>query len=235
MNLGAEPKKVAFLCFLVAVGGYTVYTNLLSSPREASAVRRDATPPAAISRAAAPAPRPDAPSPSIRRAGSRVSQGDEFRPSLKLKPEDKPDMMTIDPALRLDLLARLQEVRVDGGARNIFQFSTPPPPPMPKGPEPKIKPVIPAETAAAPPPPAGPPPPPPPPPIPLKYYGFSTSKVDGRKTAFFLDGEDILVGAEGDTVKKRYKIVRIGVNSVVVEDTVSKSQQPLPLQEELPT
>jgi hypothetical protein len=65
----------------------------------------------------------------------------------------------------------------------------------------------------------------------LKYYGYSSAK-DNRKHAFFLDGDDILVAAEGETVKKRYRVVRIGVNSVVMEDTQFKHEQTLPLQEE---
>jgi hypothetical protein len=58
--------------------------------------------------------------------------------------------------------------------------------------------------------------------------------VNGKKTAFFLDGDEISVAAEGDTVKKRYRVVRIGVNSVLMEDTESKRQQSLPLTEDLP-
>jgi hypothetical protein len=82
-----------------------------------------------------------------------------------------------------------------------------------------------------------PPPPPQAPPVPLKYYGFvNPLQTPGPKRAFFLDGEDIIVAAEGDMVKKRYKIVRIGVNSAVVEDTqFEKAQnkaQTLPLVEE---
>ena len=80
--------------------------------------------------------------------------------------------------------------------------------------------------------PPGPPAPPPPPPITLKYYGYSSARGDNRKHAFFLDGDDILVAAEGETVKKRYRVVRIGVNSVVMEDTQFKHEQTLPLQEE---
>jgi hypothetical protein len=37
---------------------------------------------------------------------------------------------------------------------------------------------------------------------------------------------------EGETVKRRYRVVRIGVNSVVMEDTENKHQQTLPLAEE---
>ena len=84
-------------------------------------------------------------------------------------------------------------------------------------------------------PPPGPPQPPPPaaaPPILLKYYGYSSARGDNRKHAFFLDGDDILVAGEGEMVKKRYRVVRIGVNSVVMEDIQFKHEQTLPLQEE---
>ena len=79
--------------------------------------------------------------------------------------------------------------------------------------------------AAAPPEPAAPP-------IPLKFYGFiNPVRTVGPKRAFFLDGDDIVVANEGQMIKNRYKIVRIGVNSADVEDTQFKknSRQTLPL------
>jgi hypothetical protein len=51
----------------------------------------------------------------------------------------------------------------------------------------------------------------------------------GSRRAFFLEGEEIHVAAEGELVKKRYKVVRIGVNSVNMEDTQFEGQQTLPL------
>ena len=109
-------------------------------------------------------------------------------------------------------------------------MGAPPPKPEPlKGPEPKVDLKPPQEAKA---PPAPPPGPPPPPPINLKYYGFSSAPGNNARTAFFLDGEDILMAKEGDTVKRKYRLVRIGVNSVVMEDTDSKRQQTLPLAEE---
>jgi hypothetical protein len=87
--------------------------------------------------------------------------------------------------------------------------------------------------------PAPPPPPPPvpasalpPPPITMKYYGLATKRIDGKKTAFFLDGEDILLATEGMTVKKRYKIVRINSESVVIEDTDVKREQTVKISED---
>ena len=73
---------------------------------------------------------------------------------------------------------------------------------------------------------------PPPPPITLKYYGYIAQRADGRKRAFFLDGDDILVAAEGELLKRRYKVVRIGVNSAIVEDMQFNNTQTIPLQEE---
>ena len=74
--------------------------------------------------------------------------------------------------------------------------------------------------------------PPPPPPIPLKFYGYSGALRSNVRRAFFLDGEDIVQAGENETIRNRYKIIRIGVNSAVVEDTVAKNQQTLPLAEE---
>jgi hypothetical protein len=147
------------------------------------------------------------------------------------RPEDRVDPMSIDPTLRLDLLAKVQAVNIEGGRRNLFQVGAPPLPP-----EPTVTMKQDAQVAQMGPqlPPGPPPAPPPPqaPPITLKYYGYSSARGDNRKHAFFLDGEDILVAAEGETVKKRYRVVRIGVNSVVMEDTQFKHEQTLPLQEE---
>jgi hypothetical protein len=139
------------------------------------------------------------------------------------------DPATIDPTLRLDLLAKVQEVTVRGGERNLFQFGSAP---LPKTPEPKIIPKTPPVTAPSVPG-ATPSEPvkPPPPPIPLKFYGYSQARP-GEKRAFFLDGEDIVVAREGEMVNRRYKIVRIGVNQVVVEDVQYSNQQTLRLEEQ---
>jgi hypothetical protein len=234
MKLGADRKKVAFLGGLVVVGAYMFYSNVLSGPSSSP----EPTRPSATAVRSAPAALPVAASPepqvAAHRPASSSKSNDEFRPSLKAKrPEDRVDPMTIDPTLRLYQLAKVQAVEMEGGSRNLFQLGQPPPPPLPK--EPIVKPKTPQQVAqeeAQKKIDAGPPPPPPPPPINLKYYGYSTTRGDNRKRAFFLDGDNILVGAEGDMVTKRYKVVRIGVNSVVMEDTQFKHEQTLPLTEE---
>jgi len=247
MKIGTEDrKKVGFLALLALVAGYLVYTNVFlgpggtpdrggapPAPQESARAGPGGTPERDTARTEAPGPKGTPPG-SNRSASS--ARNEEFHPVLHSKrPEDRIDPMTIDPILRLDLLAKVQGVELAGGSRNLFQFSTPPlKVEAPKGPEPKVvpKPGSPvAQAGADPAKPAGPPPPPP---INLKYYGFSTARNNGRKTAFFLDGDEISVAAEGDTVKKHYRVVRIGVNSVLMEDTESKRQQSLPLTEEQP-
>ncbi len=48
---------------------------------------------------------------------------DEFKFRQGTPPgEDKPDPATIDPTLRLDLLAKLQQVEPPASMRNIFQL-----------------------------------------------------------------------------------------------------------------
>jgi hypothetical protein len=232
MKLGAEPRKVAILGALILAGGYSFYSNVLSTPSAPSEPARvTAAVPQAAPRIAASEKRAPA------RKRETVTASQQFRPSMRpRRPEDRLDLSTIDPTLRLDLLAKVQASELMGGERNLFQFGAPPPPPQAKIKEPLIVPKTPAEiqqeqaqsaaraAAAA--------EPPKPPPIALKYYGFSTHRQDGRRRAFFLDGDEILVAAEGDLLKRRYKVVRINLTSVVMEDTELKNQQTLPLTEE---
>jgi hypothetical protein len=224
MKLGAnETWKVVLLGALVLVGGYLKFSDTFSS----------SSPGAPASKTTAVSPlAPDTPAAAPARTAQRNrsrGQSDEFHPVLRQKrPEDRIDPAKVDPTLRLDLLAKLREVESASTGRNVFQFG---PPPVKveqlKAPEPKVIPAqMPAVAASS-----GPPVPPPPPPIPLKYYGFSSAPAGSGKTAFFLDGEDILVAKEGDTLKRRYRVVRVNPNSVVMEDTESKHQQTLPLEE----
>ena len=129
----------------------------------------------------------------------------------------------------------MQNVKLDGGQRNLFQFGKMEPAAVLKGPEPTI---VPKREAMGPQPLPPPPPAPgpvtesPPPPITMKYYGLATKRIDGKRTAFFLDGEEIIFATEGMTVKKRYKIVRINADSVVIQDTEVKREQTLKIAED---
>jgi hypothetical protein len=233
MNLGLENKRnTAILGGLVLLCGYMLYTNVLAGPSLPTA----ASAPAAAAAAGDAPPTIAAPSaPTAPRAPVARGRNEEFHPALRPKrQEDRPDLSKIDPQLHLELLAKLQKVAEEGGGRNLFQSAPPPPPPEKKGAGSKSldgsEPIVPGQKLpAAPSLPSTPPPPPPPP---FKYYGVITERLTGRKTAFFLEGDDIYKAAEGELVKKRYRVVRIGVNSVVLEDTELKRQSTLQLAED---
>ena len=225
MTLGAEPKKLAILGAVLLMGAAGLYYDFAGgdSPAPTPSPRPVASapvqPPAGVTSATTSAPR------SGRASG-------EFRPRIGTRPEDHVDPATIDPQLRLDLLAKVQAVEPAAAGRNIFQFGAPPAPPKPIA-LPTTVPKIPVNQPPVKPPVVvtGPPAPPPPAPIPLKYYGYKVSRTDGRKVAFLMDGEEILTPSEDQTVKQRYRIVRIALTSITIEDTQSKSTQTLPLQD----
>jgi hypothetical protein len=172
---------------------------------------------------------------AVPRPTSRSERAEEFRPVLRPKrKEDRVDPATIDPRIKLYILARLQEVPPAGSGRNLFQFGPPPAPKAVelKGPEPVIAKVIGPPLIDPNPKPAPKPPDPPPPPFGPKYYGLATTSASGHKRAFFLDGEDIIIRAEGETVKGHFRLVRIGQTSCVVEDTDSKRQQTIQIAED---
>jgi hypothetical protein len=242
-NLGAERKKLFWLIGLViaipVVYFWSTYSSDSPGPASASAPRAPAerSLPVIPSTPVAPPSRNETPVLMQRttRGGAPrgAAAGADFRPSLKL-PEGT-DVSAIDPTLHLGLLAKLRNLPMEGGARSVFKEGAPPPPPpspVTIVPTPIVTKLA-GPANAEPPKPTGPPPPPPPPPIPLKFYGYANQQKGGPKRAFFLEGEDIFVAGENETVHNRYKIIKIGVNSAVVEDTTDKHQQTLPLVEEL--
>lgn len=158
----------------------------------------------------------------------------EFKPRVgAANPQDRPDPATIDPQIRFDLLAKLEGVQVNSTGRNIFQMGAAPAA-AEQGPMKPLPKNVPTFAINHPPTPAagGPPPAPMAPPITFHYYGFKVSKANGQKEAFLLDGDDIMIAGENDSVKKgRYKITHIGVNSITIEDTQFKHSQTLQLEE----
>jgi hypothetical protein len=234
MKMGAEPKKIAILAALLVVGAVVLWLNVFSGDSGSRPVST------ARNTAAAPAPAVIAPPPVTvrKRAAKKSASASEFKIRQGVEPgEDKPDPATIDPTLRLDLLTKLQQVEMPESMRNIFQYGAAPPPAAAKPVElPRNTPKIAINQSAGPPRPPGPPPPPPKPvapPMTFKYYGYKVSKSDGRKEAFLLDGEDIIIAGENDEMKRgRYRVVKIGVNSITIEDMQFKSQQTLQLQED---
>ena len=248
MKAGLEDKrKVIALSVLALVAVYFFYTNVLApqgaspapSRRPAAASASDEVPGNEAVQRPAVAARPSVPSPRVAARVARPAdrnRSEEFHPVLHSKnPDEQIDPNTVDPRIRLDLLAKLQRVAPAGNGRNLFQLGAAPPP-VPTGPEPKIivpkrppgPPEIPQPNVTA----SGPPPPVPLPPITFKYYGLTTVRPNGKRTAFFLNGDEILIRGVGDVVSGSYKLVSIGLTSAVVEDTPSRRQQTVPLAEE---
>lgn len=240
MKLGAEPKKIAVLVGILGVGLAVMYVGdagpagggtpgpksrpAVSSPGPSSVAR-----PAPARKGKAEAEAATTTRPALRAAVQ------EFKPVLKAaRAEDRVDPATIDPTLRLELIRRLGGVRIEGGARTIFDFGAAPPPKQPDPPKIFPKPTV-AAAAAPPPPPVSitpaAPVKPAAPPIPLKFYGFVGGARAKAKRAFFLEGEEIYVAGEGEVIQKRYRVVRIGLNSVVVEDQQFQSEQTLNLEQ----
>lgn len=230
MNLTAagDKKKIVILIAILVIGGGLVWYENSSDDTPAA--------PAAVRPAMAPAPSittSRGPAAAERRRISSRNVSNEFQPRLGPRtPEERRDPATVDPTIRLDLLTKVQAVELGAPGRNLFDFGAAPAP-MPA--VPKNVPTIAINRAPAtpppPPPPPGPPPAPTAPPMNFKYYGFKVSSSDGHKAAFLLDGDDILVAGENDTFKRRYRVVKIGVNSIVIEDIQFRSTQTLTLQE----
>lgn len=130
---------------------------------------------------------------------------------------------SLDPTLRLDLLATSEKTQYEGNGRNIFVSQRE----DVVIPQPVGRPNTDAAQAAAPQ--WTPPAVPPPQPIPLKFYGFASSPGEPKKVFLKLN-EDVFVAGEGEIVDRRYKVVRISANSVEIQDVVgSGPPQSIPL------
>ena len=93
------------------------------------------------------------------------------------------------------------------GVRNPFRFQ-PRAVPAPRTVEPPAANATPAPLR-----PSMPSGPPPPPPIPLKFIGI-LERANGVKWAVLSDGKVTMHGKDGDIVDGRYKIVKIGTESI---------------------
>jgi hypothetical protein len=129
----------------------------------------------------------------------------------------------LDPTLKMGPMLVTEALVYSGSGRNIFSMTSVPvavvipkalAPARPKG---SVMPVV-----------MGPVGPPPLPPIDLKFFGTATS-ANGHRRAFLLHGEDVFLASDGDVVQRRYRVVSIAANSIVVEDLTNNNRQTLPL------
>lgn len=130
-----------------------------------------------------------------------------------------------DLKVRLDAL-ELETVGEVGAERNPFRFQPKAPPPMPSEPP----------AAFAPPAPVGPVTPPGPPPIgnTIKFIGIvETGKVRIGAFSYYDEASRqctaTFPGREGEIIEGRYRIVRIGVESAVLEYLDGTGRTTLPL------
>jgi hypothetical protein len=128
----------------------------------------------------------------------------------------------LDPTLRMEAMLVTESLVYSGSGRNIFSASS--------APVDIPKPIVPVRVKATgpPPPPPLPPGPPPPPPIDLKFFG-TASGGDGQRLAFLLHGEDVFLASNSEIVQRRYRVISISANSILVEDMTNNNRQTLPL------
>lgn len=113
------------------------------------------------------------------------------------------------PDVRLESLGA-ERPKPGSTDRNLFRFKPKAPPPPPPGafrppPPPVTAPPVPMQPAG----------PPPPPPITLKFIGLLTPESGGMKIAVLTDGMGPPMQVrEGEIVAGRYRVLRIGVESI---------------------
>ena len=110
--------------------------------------------------------------------------------------------------------------KVELGKRDLFAFATPPPPPPTPEPPP---------TLATPPPPPTVPTPTPLPRLDWKYIGTLESQPGVKVAMFMTDKKEVLTGQVGDTVGNRFKVVKIGLESVDVQQVGADRTERIPL------
>lgn len=121
--------------------------------------------------------------------------------------------------VRLDALEAQRAEPTEGG-RNPFRFEARRAPRNAGSGTPAGEPVYkPPATPAGPPPPA---------PIPLKFIGIVEAEAVGRVAALS-DGRNVFHGRPGDIIEGRYRIVRIGTESIVLEYVDTGVQQTIRL------
>jgi hypothetical protein len=128
-----------------------------------------------------------------------------------------------EPDLRLDQLRQIHKSEYTGSHRDIFT-GAPLDPISPTGRRGPVEPTYAGDPYPK------PQPPPPPLQIPAQFFGYATRPISGKRVAFFLNGDDVVVAAEGDTFMGNYRLVHIGNDSADVEEISSGRHATVPLE-----
>jgi hypothetical protein len=157
------------------------------------------------------------PAASAPAAGTGRGSGATLAPSAR-RPAD--EVVAAPPHVDLEALAASRVVPARTG-RNPFRVAEAraPSPVMPE-----MRPSLPSVSAPG----SGlPPAPPPPPPIPLKFIGVLTAAGSVGRVAVLSDGKFVYHGREGDVIDGRYRVVRIGEESLQIEYVDGRGRQML--------
>lgn len=125
-----------------------------------------------------------------------------------------PQLLSVDnPQLHKDRMRRARETEYKSTGRNIFS-AIPVPAAVPRKPGPKPNDPKTQSVQTAPPPPTVAP-------LPVKFFGYGTVPNGGARRAFFTDGEDVYVVAEGELLMNRFRILKIGNANLEYEEVSS--------------
>jgi hypothetical protein len=144
----------------------------------------------------------------------------EFATVFTGRPERFVPLGIQDPALPLEDLEKVSKREYTGTGRDIFSVVLPPPPPTPEE-------LARQQRAAEPP---GPPRDVPLA-VPFRYYGYADDPAGSPRRGFFTDGEEIWIARQGETVLMRFRIVRLGDDSAVVEESATGRRATIPMEQ----
>ena len=115
-----------------------------------------------------------------------------------------------DYGVVFEKLKSAQETEYKPSGRNIFIAGPPPVSPAAAAAAPVEQPHL----------PSGPqlPPPPPAPVLSMKFFGYGTTQTNGPRRAFLLDGDEVHIVEEGDTIQNHIRITHIGNDRIEYED-----------------
>ncbi len=147
------------------------------------------------------------PRPAVKAANSSPVRGSQGASAVVAD-----QLSAYNPDVHLDLLKELQSRPLAKLERSPFEF----PPPPAKKPQPG--------SAAS----SGPAPPPQPSLPPVKALGYS-QKAGGVREAVLLDGDQVRLVREGDSLAGRLRVLKISPTQVEVEDETTRQTVRLPI------